>query len=234
MLENQKVIIIGGTRGIGLAMAQAALARQAEVIIAGRSQERLNNALQILNHDHASGYSLDMIHDDLSAFFGKVGSFDHLIIAASELVFKPIEEITDEQARSSFESKFWGPFRLARAALSHLNHGGSITFVSGSAGRRPLPGLELLSAMNGALEGFSRSLAVSLANKIRVNTIAPGVTKTPVLDDFSEQQLAQLYQHNIIQRLGQPEEIAQAAVFLMENGFVTGQTLSVDGGYTLS
>lgn len=234
MSKLQKVVVIGGSSGIGLAVAHAALAAKKEVIIAGRSVEKLQQAKQHLNHPNLQTKPVNTLeHQQLESFFKEVGPFHHLQIPASELVFKPLLALTEEEAHASLESKFWGTFRAVRAALPYLQKGGSITLFSGSASKRPLPGLELLSAINGAMEGFGRALAVSLNGTIRVNTIAPGLTQTPVLKDFSEESLTNIYEHNLIQRMAEPEEIAQTAIYLMENAYVTGQTLFVDGGFTL-
>lgn len=147
----------------------------------------------------------------------------------------PFLEMTIAAGREFFESKFWGPYRVARYAAPHIAKDGSITFFSGAASQRGTPGLAVGSAINAAIEALGRTLAVELA-PIRVNTVSPGLIATPVWntimseaqrDEFFKQAGAKLP----IKRIGQPEEIAHAVRYLIENTYTTGTVLFPDGGY---
>jgi NAD(P)-dependent dehydrogenase (short-subunit alcohol dehydrogenase family) len=133
------------------------------------------------------------------------------------------------------ESKFWGAYRVARAAK--VKGGGSITFISGFLSNRPSPTAVLQGAINGALEALARGLALELA-PIRVNTVSPGLTDTPLYDRMSEADRTAMFERTAARlparRVGQPEDVAQAVVFLASNPFATGSTVTVDGGGTIA
>jgi NAD(P)-dependent dehydrogenase (short-subunit alcohol dehydrogenase family) len=232
--KNCKVAIIGGSSGIGLASAELFAQNGAQVIIGGRDQARLDAALACLP-EGVKAQSVDFTKpESLADFFAVVGRFDHLLLTAGgarhQMSFRQVDL---GEARTAFEGKFWGQFAAAQLATKYLRPEGSITFVSGAAGRRAWRDLSVVAAMNAALDGLTRSLALELA-PIRVNSIAPGVTDTPFYATLPEQAKEERFafvEANLpTHRVGHPKDVAEAAVFLAGNGYMTGVTLDVDGG----
>jgi NAD(P)-dependent dehydrogenase (short-subunit alcohol dehydrogenase family) len=135
--------------------------------------------------------------------------------------------------RPSMDTRFLGALYAAKYSAPKIRAGGSITFMSGTAARRPLAGISAVSASCGAVEAFARALAVDLA-PIRVNTIQPGFVDTPLLDEVLGSQkteiLAAAAARLPVKRIGRADEVADAVLFLMKNGYVTGITLTIDGG----
>ena len=234
-LDGKTVVIVGGTSGIGLASAAAASALGARVVIAGRSEQKLDAARRVVE-GRIEARRLDMTDDaSIEAFFAAVGPLDHLVITASEAALGRFREIDTADARRFFDSKFWGPYSVARRAAPQIRHGGSITFFSGAAGSRASPGFSCGSAINAAVEALSRTLAVELA-PVRVNTISPGLVDTPVWETLvpateRDALFADTAAKVPAGRIGQAEEIADAVLFLIRNAYTTGTTLFVDGGY---
>jgi NAD(P)-dependent dehydrogenase (short-subunit alcohol dehydrogenase family) len=235
-LENKTVVILGGSSGIGLATARAALAEGARIIVTGRSRERLETAMEDLGR-RCRTVSLDVTDESgTRALFAELPHVDHLFITAGTVSFDPKLAPDMAAVRPAIETRFWGAFFAAKFAAAKMGEGGSITFTSGTTAARPLRGASVATASCGAVEAFARSLAVDLA-PIRVNTIQPGLVDTPFLDGLGERRdaiIAEYAQRLPVRRAGRPEEIAQAVLFLMKNGFVTGITLTVDGGGLLT
>jgi len=234
-LDGKTVVIVGGSSGIGLASAAAASALGARVVIAGRSAQKLDAARRVVE-GRIEARRLDMTDDaSVGAFFAAVGPLDHLVITASEAALGRFREIDTADARRFFDSKFWGPYSVARRAAPQIRHGGSITFFSGAAGSRASPGFSCGSAINAAVEALSRTLAVELA-PVRVNTISPGLVDTPVWETLvpaaeRDALFAETAAKLPAGRIGRPEDVADAVLFLIRNAYTTGTTLFVDGGY---
>lgn len=232
-LQNTTVVVLGGSSGIGLATARAAQAQGANVIVTGRQAERLANARAVLGAG-AQAQVLDAADEaGTRAFFDSLPALDHLFITAGELVLDGKLAPATEALHPAMDTRFWGAVYAAKYAAPKVRAGGSITFMSGTAARRPLPGAAVATASCGAVDAFARALAVDLA-PIRVNTIQPGYTDTRLFDGlFGAQRdeiLAAAGARLPVGRIGRPEEIADAVLFLMKNGFVTGIALVVDGG----
>jgi len=232
----KRILIIGGSSGMGLATAKLA-AKHHEVIIASRSQAKLDNAKKEIDGKAVSTAIVDT-RDEVSIkkLFQFLGKIDHLVMPGSEVQFGNIKNSTVAVVKESFDSKFFGPFRMVQVALNYLNPEGSITFFSGGAGTKPQKGTEILSAINAAVEGFAKALALSLA-PIRVNTIAPGIIDTPVydgIDEATKNLFKQFTDSLLIKRMGTAEEAAKAALYLIDNDYVTGTVMYVDGGYVIS
>jgi NAD(P)-dependent dehydrogenase (short-subunit alcohol dehydrogenase family) len=238
-LDGQRVVIIGGSYGMGFATAEMALDAGAEVAIAARGRERLEQAAAKL--EARSGRKVPWtalsIEDRpaVAAFLARCAPFDHLVMPGSTV--KPLlyDELTDESAREAFESKFWGPFWAAFDARPHLRRGGSIVFFTGIAAQRPVKGYIMGGAINGALNAATRSLALEFAALgCRVNTIAPGLCDTPLMDILhahdKDERLAAMARRLPVGRIGTAEDCALGAMYLMANGYVTAQVLGIDGG----
>lgn len=231
-LSGQRVVVLGGSSGIGLATAKAALEEGALVVITGRSAEKLEAARKMLG-DAVECHPLDVCDErGTKTLLASYPRIDHLFITAGTLVRDPKLAGETDVFRPSLEMRFWGAVYAAKHATPQMTDG-SITFMSGTAGMRPLPGASIGSASTAAVEGLARALAVDLA-PIRVNAIRPGFVDTPMLDDVlgaeKETILAEFAKKLPVGRIGTAEELAEAVLFLMKNGFVTGISLTVDGG----
>jgi NAD(P)-dependent dehydrogenase (short-subunit alcohol dehydrogenase family) len=234
-LDGKRIVVVGGSSGIGLASARALAEAGARVVIAGRSEERLEAARRstlapIETHrvDITKETSIDRLFD----FAGRL---DHLVITASEAVLGRFLELDVAAARRFFDSKFWGPYAVARRAAVQIDPAGSITFFSGAAGSKASPGFSCGSAINAAVEALARSLAVELA-PIRVNTVSPGLIDTPAWGALMpEPERDALFENMTAKlpagRIGRPDDVAQAVLYLVQNTYTSGTTLFVDGGY---
>ena len=235
-LNGTIVVILGGSSGIGLATAKAARAEGARVIITGRSPERLQAAKAVLGGDVKTA-AVDVADEaGTRALFTELERVDHVFITAGAVVFDPKLATEIESIRSALDTRFWGAFYAAKFAAAKMGAGGSITFMSGAAAIRPIRGASVATASCAAVESFARALAVDLA-PIRVNAIQPGLIDTPFLDTLGERRNAFIAEYSKrlpVGRPGRPEEVADAVLFLMRNGFVTGITLTIDGGGVLT
>lgn len=229
-LAHQSVLVVGGSSGIGLAVARSALSEGAAVTIAGRNRDRLREAAKTLGS--VATAQLDTGDDAaLAAFFANTAPFHHVLISAAQTPTGPIRTLPLVDAQAAMESKFWGAYRIAR--LARLVPGGSLTFVSGFLSERPSASSVLQGAINAALEALARGLALEL-KPVRVNTISPGMVDTPLwskLEDDTKRAMFDRVGSNLpVGRVGQPADIANAAIFLMSTGFATGTVVRVDGG----
>jgi NAD(P)-dependent dehydrogenase (short-subunit alcohol dehydrogenase family) len=230
-----KVIIVGGSSGIGLAVGKLTSQMGAQTVIASRSLEKLENARRTIG-PATECHALDMTDERaVDAFFEAVGPYDHLVITAAIAIMGPFRDLPIERAQAFFESKFWGTYRVVRAGVRTIAPRGSITLCSGAASQRGTPGLAVGAAINGAIESLGRTLAVELA-PVRVNTISPGLVDTPVWDDLvtADQRTAFFAEASAklpVQRVGRPEEVAHAVRYLIESTFATGSVVVVDGGF---
>ncbi len=175
-LEGKEVLVVGGTSGMGLATAQAATKRGARVTVASRSPEKVKAAERLIGSG-ATGRALDATDDDAVArFFADGKVWDHVAITAAAVKAGPVRELALGDAYAGMNSKFWGAYRVARAAK--IAPDGSLTFVSGLWAHRPVAGMAVVSAINAALEGLARGLALDFA-PVRVNCVSPGIIDTP-------------------------------------------------------
>lgn len=233
-LDNHQVVVLGGTSGIGLAVAQAAAADGAKVTVVSRDRFRLAEALKTLPAN-AEGETLDLSDAAaLAPFFARQGAIDHLVYTAGESLSLSSLARTDlVAARRFFELRYWGAFAAAQAAAPYLRPGGSIVFTSGTAGARPQATWAVAASICTAMEGLTRALALELA-PIRVNAVAPGVVRTPLWRNMTEEAREALYAaqaaHLPVGHVAEPDEIAEGYLYLMRQTFVTGQTLAIDGG----
>jgi len=236
-LKNKRIVIIGGSSGIGLATAKQAIEQGAQVVIAGRSKERLETAREYLGYEHVEAYSLDNKNElELQSFFELIGHFDHLFTPGASYVRGPITS-SAEVAHSCFNSKFWPQYNAVKYAAPFINSNGSIVLMSGAFGQRPLADGASYAACNGAIESLGKALAVELA-PIRVNVISPGTIHTNFNWEGAEQDVRdQSYDAyakiNLLGKIGQADEAAHTTIYLMTNAYTTGSTLFPDGGYIL-
>jgi NAD(P)-dependent dehydrogenase (short-subunit alcohol dehydrogenase family) len=232
-LKGKRVVVIGGTSGIGLSTAKAFLNQSAQVIIASRSNSKLSEAKQVLG-GNVEAYEIDFRSEEKAAdFFGKVGKFDHLVVTAGEGAMGHFSELPVASAKEAFDSKFWGQYITVRAALPYLNNESSVTLTSGVYGVRPPKGATTLAAINSAIEGLVRGLSLDLA-PIRVNVVSPGIVDTPIFAGMPDDQRQELFngiaQQLPVGRIAQPQDIAESYVYLAKNGFTTGTVVLINGG----
>jgi NAD(P)-dependent dehydrogenase (short-subunit alcohol dehydrogenase family) len=236
------VVVVGGSSGIGLGVARAARDAGAAVVVVGRSQPRLEQAVAFLNAGTPRGDLVDAVaadvtqEDDVRRLFEVIGPCDHVASTAADLVYQPVRELDVAAARRAIDSKLVGALLLAKYGVQHLSTDGSLTFTSGIAATRPAPRGAVTAAVNSAMGGLARALALELA-PLRVNVVSPGWVDTPIWDAVAGGNKgavqAAMATRLPVRRLGTPEDLAQAYLFLMQNGFATGTIVHVDGGHRL-
>ncbi len=236
-LSGKKVVIIGGTAGIGLATAIAAAEQGAQVWAAGRSEANLEKARAASNGKFELRQADTHDAEALEAIFKEAGKIDHLVSAAvgGERTLKPFLEQTEEQFKAAYD-KLWGYAKVVRTGAPYLADDGAITLVSGSPARKIKPGQSPLSCVGASVENLVRCLAVEMA-PVRVNVVSPGTIDTAMFDwmgDEKATKLSAMTSSHLIPRAGSAEEVAEGLLFVMNNKFVTGTTVDVDGGRILS
>jgi NAD(P)-dependent dehydrogenase (short-subunit alcohol dehydrogenase family) len=234
-LKGQKVVILGGTSGFGLATARAAAQAGALVTIASRSQANVDKALAELPTGVA-GATVDVTDEAaLSRFFAGLNGLDHLVVSAGDTI--PTFAPDYKQARQAFEVRFWGLYLAAKTAFPHIRPGGSVTLTNGIVALRPWKGWSITAAVAGAVESLTRGLALDFA-PIRVNAVCAGVIKTPLWSGMSVEEREAFYtdtaQKLPVGRVGESEDVAETYLHLMQSGFTTGQIVVVDGGAVIS
>lgn len=235
-LKGKKTVVIGGSSGIGLAIAEALVKAGARLVVASRSSKKLEKAKKNLGANTET-YQLDVTREeDVRQLFENIGPFDHLVCTAVAGANAPFLEMDTATARGVFETKFWGQYYAARYGAPKISPGGSITLFSGIASQKPVEGLSALAAVNGAIEALCRSLAVELG-PIRVNAVSPAVIDTPKYDrmpDEKRKKYLELYGNKLpLKRLGTPEDVAGTVLYLIQNAYTTGTLAEVNGGYRI-
>lgn len=238
MLKDQRIIVLGGSRGIGLAVAEGAAHEGAEVVVVASRATSVNAALAKLPAS-ARGLVTDLRSAEaITALFAQIGPFDHLVYTAGEpLAFgTPLVELDLEQARTAFELRYWSVLATVQAARPHLRDGGSIVLTSGTSARRPPTGFAIGASISGAVESLTRALALELA-PIRVNVVLPGMVETALWDAIPAEARQQMFLKVgaglPVGRIGEAADVAEAYLSLMRGNYTTGQSVVVDGGATL-
>jgi len=240
-LKGKKVVVIGGSAGMGLSAAELAVDAGAEVAIAARGKERLEKAAASLTQrgkGRKVAFRALQVENrkDVAAFLAENAPFDHLVLPGSTVRPVLYDALDEKEANDAFNSKFWGPFWAAWDARKHMRKGGSVVFFSGVAAERPVSGYVMGACINGALNAGVRSLALEFAKiGCRANVISPSLVETPLLDALhghdKDERIATLGARLPVKRIGTAEECGMAALYLMCNGYVTAQVLGVDGGH---
>ncbi|MGW3206278.1 SDR family oxidoreductase [Streptomyces sp. NPDC001135] len=237
-LAGQRVVVMGGSSGIGEAAAAFFTADGAEVVITGRDQDRLDAAADRVG-GKVTTYRLDGAdRAAVDAFFTGSGTVDHLVVALSgSKGGGPFAGLDLAELADGFAGKFWPHVHVLQAALPALRRDGSVTLVTAASARAALPGTAGLAAINGALEAMVPPLAVELA-PLRINAVSPGVVDTPWWEGVPAEQRRALFDgfaaSTPVGRIGRPQDIARAIHMLAANDFVTGVVLEATGGATLA
>lgn len=227
-LKGKTVVVIGGSSGIGAAVARQAAARGAQVVLAGRRlASAVDNGVRSEPVDVTDSGSLQRL-------FESVGRVDHLVFTAGPSVqAKPLQDSDLQLAQDNFNVKLWGALRAIQQALPFLDERASIVLTSGQLGRKLAPGQFIKVGINAATEALGKQLAKELAPR-RVNVVSPGVIDTPAYAGLSEEQRQGMFTKVggalPVGRVGQADEVAAGYLMAMENGFITGSVIDIDGG----
>ena len=235
--DNKRVVIVGGSSGIGLAVAEKVALQGAKVVIVSSNAERLQGAIKSIGGE-TQGQAVDVSDEKaVERLFTKLGAFDHLVFTAGDSLH--LHELADtdlKQARRAFELRYWSALASVKYGSPQIRKGGSVVLTTGIAGQRPQSGWTIAASVCGTIEALTRALAVELA-PIRVNAVSPGVVRTNLWQNMNPTERELLYESVgkslPVGRVGEASEIAQAYLFLMQEGFATGQTIVVDGGTVL-
>ena len=231
------IVIAGGTSGIGFATAKLSIDKGYRVIVLGRSKDKLTRALAELG-ENASGYTVDATDEKrIKQTMAGIESIDHLVVALSAGKGGGLfEELKIEDLKKGFEGKFFPQLIAAQSVLPFINPNGSITFVTSISSQSKSTGTSGLGAINGALEIMIPTIAKEL-RPLRVNAVAPGVVNTSWWDFLSpekKQDTFLQYAKTIpLGRIGEPNDIAKMILSFIENDYITGQVIAVDGGLFL-
>jgi len=237
MLQSKRVVILGGSSGLGLATAKAVGEAGGSIVIVSGKQSRVDEALKDLPAG-SQGHAVDLSREaNIKTFFEKIGPFDHLVYTAGEpLSLTPIDALDIEQAKTFFTVRFWGAMAAVKYGHTFLNPGGTISLTSGTAGWRPQKGWGVAASLCTAMEGFMRAMAVELA-PVRVNLVIPGVIRTNLWSGMPAAQLQAFYDSEARRlpagRIGEAGDIAKTFLFFMSNPHLTGQAVVIDGGSVL-
>jgi NAD(P)-dependent dehydrogenase (short-subunit alcohol dehydrogenase family) len=234
-LAGQTLVVIGGSSGIGLETARRARQEGADVILTARDPDRLHRAGLELGASVAAFDATDF--DRLKGFFDELRTpIDHVLVTGPGPYYAPLADFDFDKARRDVDAHLLLPLHVARDAASKVRPGGTLLFMGGTGGRRPAPGLSLISALTAALPAMTKNLALELA-PVRVNLIAAGFVDTPlsaaILGDELDARREELRTTLPIQRVVGPVDIAALALHIMTNTAVTGATFDIDGGQQL-
>jgi NAD(P)-dependent dehydrogenase (short-subunit alcohol dehydrogenase family) len=234
-LAGQTVLVIGGTSGIGRETARRARAEGADVILTARDADRLQTVGLELRASIAAFDATDF--DRLERFFDELSTpIDHVLVTGPGPYYAPLAELDLDKARRDADAHLWLPLQVARKAMGTVRPGGTLVFIGGAGGRRPVTGLAVVGPIIAALPALTKYLALELA-PIRVNLIAAGFVDTPfaaeILRDRLDARREQLRTMLPIRRVVGPADVAALAVHLMTNTAITGATFEIDGGQQL-
>jgi NAD(P)-dependent dehydrogenase (short-subunit alcohol dehydrogenase family) len=235
-LQDRSVVIFGGTSGIGLSAAQQAKAAGAKVVVVGFDPA---GAERVAAENGFAGWrAADVTRPEtIVAALADIAHVDHLVLLAGTFVAGKVLEADVAYLHRAFDERVWAAVHTLRALGDRLATDGSVTFISGVLADRPNAyGTAVLAAASAAMEALARGLVLELAPR-RVNTLSPGTTDTPLLartlGEGRDAYVTALKEKLPLHRLGTPEEVGAAVVFLMSNSFMNGETLHVDGGSRL-
>jgi NAD(P)-dependent dehydrogenase (short-subunit alcohol dehydrogenase family) len=229
--EQTRVVVIGGTSGIGLAVATLAQEMGADVVVASSNAKNVGAAIDRLQG--VTGKVIDLRDEaSVSSFINDIGPFDHLALTAGDWetpMFVSTRDLDLDAAHDVFAVRFWGALTAVKYGIRTINPKGSVTLTSGTLAYRPIKGAPLATAVVGAVEHLVRGLAVDLA-PLRINAVCPGITLTDHTKQMPHERLQTFVASLPLPRGASPEEVAASYIYLMLNTYATGQVLAVDGG----
>lgn len=218
-LAGKRILVVGGARGIGAEIARQAEQAGAEVVVAARAGREVR---------------VDVTDEStIARAADSLGGFDHVISTASAHHDVPVPELEHHKIQAAFAAKVVGPLLLAKHFATRMPAGGSFLFFSGIVGWRPKAGTVVKGTANAALAALVTHLAVELA-PLRVNAIAPGITDSGAWDRLPDERRRALYDRasaaSLAGRVGTLEDVTDTALWMLGAGWVTGETIHVDGG----
>jgi NAD(P)-dependent dehydrogenase (short-subunit alcohol dehydrogenase family) len=232
-INGKKAIVFGGTSGIGLSTTQMLSDKGASIIAVSRNPEKLKELPQ-----NVTTKKLDVLdREAIEQFFEEEGEYDILVNSATggARAIGPFLSMDLDGYKASFD-KLWGYTNVVRYGTKHLKNDGNIVLVSGSPARKCRSGQIAISSVGGAVEAFARGIAAEISPK-RINIVSPGIIDTPMSplqgkdrDDYYKT----VTNNNLIPRAGTPDEVAKGIIFAIENEFITGTTVDIDGGWLIS
>ena len=232
-INGKKAIVFGGTSGIGLSATQMLSDKGAQVIALSRNPDKLKTVPKNVTTKKMNVLDIDA----LEKFFQEVGEYDILVNSATggTRAVGPFLSMDLDGYRASFD-KLWGYTNVVRYGTKFLKDNGNIVLVSGSPARKCRPGQIAISSVGGAVEAFARGIAPEIAPK-RINIVSPGIIDTP-MSPLQGKEREDYYKNttnnNLIPRAGTPDEVATGIIFAIENEFITGTTIDIDGGWLIS
>jgi NAD(P)-dependent dehydrogenase (short-subunit alcohol dehydrogenase family) len=237
MIQNQKIVVLGASQGMGFETAKLLAAQNNEVIIASRTKDKIEKAAKEIGGKTIAKVLDFTIEEDVKKFFENAGNFDHLVLIGAGLpAWGKFTEFTTEALKNAFNTKFFGYYFSAKHSLPYIRKNGSIIMVIGGAARKAIPGTAGLAAVNGAILIMGKTLALELA-PLRVNIISPGLIDTPAYNWMNADQKTAFFKQMgstiPVGRVGKPEEIARVIETVLDNDFITGGVYDVDGGGSL-
>ena len=231
-LKDKRVVVIGGSTGVGYAVAEAALAEGASVVVGSSQADNVATAVKRLGAG-ASGYVVNVSDEaSVASFFGKVGAFDHLVFTAGDWgmgFFAPVRDLDVAAQQAGLAVRFWGALLAVKYGCRTIAQDGSITLTGGMLAHRPMKGAPVVTAVAGAIEHLTVGLSLDIA-PVRVNAVCLGMIGTDRTMQMPEEMLKAMTARLPLPRLGDPAEAAQAYIYLMRGGYSTGQVVVVDGG----
>lgn len=233
-LENQNVVIIGGSSGVGLAVTKLIAACGAKITIASRSRDRLETAAKEISGDVQIRIINTLEESSVKDFFTNLNSIDHLLCFAGDSMGGGVLTADIATARNAMDSKFWGQFYVGRYGGPKIKPSGSLTFTSGS-GPRPHQAIATVAA-NAGVSLLAESLAKELA-PVRVNVVAPYYIDTPMWAGMADEERKELFERVgkqlPIGRVATIDDVAPIYLHVIQSSYITGVTIPVNGGALL-
>ncbi|OTA80278.1 hypothetical protein M434DRAFT_86528 [Hypoxylon sp. CO27-5] len=245
-IKGQNILVIGGSSGIGAAVAKLAATEGANVSIASSNKTRVDAAVKKIQdaapHVGVWGYVCDVSHDDVESSLEKLfvdakadagQPLDHIVYTAAKLDFRPVNDVSASTLRHSMQVGYVVPLIIAKLSSRYVkqSYTSSLIFTSGRLAERPMKGATVASGFASAMFGIVRGLALDLL-PIRTNLVSPGATNTEALGEGErrEQVVAMMTKNALLGKIGTPEEVAEAYVYLMKDTNSTGSCVSTNGG----
>ncbi len=234
-LSGTQVVVVGGSSGIGKSVARQAAAAGAKVTVGSRSEQKLTQTATEIN-GIATGVVDVTDENSVRAFFERVGSLDHLVVCPGDMATGSVYDMSLDDVRRCLDTKIVGQMLCVRQAGRRISSTGSIVLIAGAAGYKPYSSMSITAAANAGIGAMGRSLALELA-PVRVNVVVAGMIDTPLWSPLPEEARNQLFEQTAkstpVGRIGQPDDVAGLVLHTLENTFISGSVLHVDGGAVL-